>query len=861
MVDQVVTDPKLIEELNASQKNQLTMDSKGVSREPVTDPDLIKELNLEANKKTVTEKGEGLLSSIGDFFTGSKSTEFKDLEEIGSANLGKFGVSSEPEIGANAKIALGLLLTPDQKAQAEIIQAQVPGTTVTADRFKNTIITFPDGKSFYLNKPGASMQDVLQTTSQILQYIPGFSFIAKRYAGNYLKRVAGQGLAGGATSIAQDVAAKQLGAKEISGTKALVSAAVPVVFEAVSPLVRYAIPKLFANPKFTTTNEEGKLILNAKGKKAAQAAGIDLNTVDDAFIQNFAEELQRGVQPKIASSQAGAGKFDFDLFKAQAAGDEAGISFFYKAASGAYGRPSQVLANDFLEKQGVDIGTSATNLLNKVYSGQITGGTLDEAGEAIKNSILKNYKTASDRVTTAYNMVDKDAVFNAGASNIDNLTFSVNKAIQDGTATVDPILTPATINGIKVIKDFVKKYQPTPAGAQGELIQMARQEVKPSTLNEFELIRKKIDGLYSAAANKTDKKNILTIKKEWDKFYDDAVDNMLFSGDQKAVQAIKAARAEYRTQQNLFGYNPIKKNGIKIEDPAGRAVIKILNDPDATPMKTINYVFGLGNLGNKQESVQIVKRLKNIFGVSGDDFATAVKNPDFQQLRQGAFNRVLEQSVKNGKFNKEAFVKNWDNASVKNKDLLRELFSKEEISLIGDFVKEVRKTFKPNTNIVESVSGLQFALSTFGRQLASLVGFKFGSIQGMLAAKTAVDNLRDITSKNMARKLIETEIMRDPQVKQSLVRPLATTQGAVNTALFGNIQPRTSPTPRGYTPTSDGQQPKRSSLPTPTEPNVNLFASKPTTQSPEPPAVDSGIKYQGLFPFDTTGQAIARGQQ
>ena len=46
MVDQVVTDPKLIEELNASQKNQLTMDSKGVSREPVTDPKLIEEFRI-----------------------------------------------------------------------------------------------------------------------------------------------------------------------------------------------------------------------------------------------------------------------------------------------------------------------------------------------------------------------------------------------------------------------------------------------------------------------------------------------------------------------------------------------------------------------------------------------------------------------------------------------------------------------------------------------------------------------------------------------------------------------------------------------------------------------------------------------
>jgi hypothetical protein len=66
----------------------------------------------------------------------------------------------------------------------------------------------PDGKSFYLNKPGASEQDILQTTSQILQYIPGYSYAVKKAGASLLKRAAYSGATGGATSVAQDVVNK-----------------------------------------------------------------------------------------------------------------------------------------------------------------------------------------------------------------------------------------------------------------------------------------------------------------------------------------------------------------------------------------------------------------------------------------------------------------------------------------------------------------------------------------------------------------------------------------------------------------------------------------------------------------------------
>ena len=45
-----------------------------------------------------------------------------------------------------------------------------------------------------------------------------------------------------------------------------------------------------------------------------------------------------------------------------------------------------------------------------------------------------------------------------------------------------------------------------------------------------------------------------------------------------------------------------------------------------------------------------------------------------------------------------------------------------------------------------------------------------------------------------------------------------------------------------------------------TNPN-QVLSQRPTAPvSPMAPQQNTGAKYQGLFPFDTTGQAIARGQ-
>lgn len=731
----IVEDPKILSAFQEKEEVDLK------PGKLVEDENIISQFNKLETEEGIENTVKKSLGAVKEFFTGTKRTEYPEIPEIGSYK----------GTGA-AKIAAGLLINPNQKAQAEIIQAQVPGSKILKDSFDNIIVAMPDGKSFYLNKPGASEQDILQTTGQILQYIPGYSTAIKAAGKSLLKRTLYSGVAGGATSVAQDVATKPLGAKDIDTTRAVISTAIPIVFEgAINPIAAKTWKSLVGNPKFST-KIDGKLVLNAKGKKAAKDAGIDVDNIDEKFIQSFSDELSKGVKTDIAAGQAGAGKFGFRVAKSQAVGDEEGIAALFEASKGAYGSEAQVAARQFLKQQNIDIESSAKTLLNKFNKGELAKEDLETAGQSVLNAVQKEFKKASDKVDTAYNMVDKDAVFNAGESNINVLPTSIQKSIKESTDIIDKELTPSTIRATQFINNFVKKVKP-----------QKKKKISVTTFNEFESLRKKISGLIPTAKNPTDKKNLVAVLNEYDKFYDDAIDNALFSGEQTALNAIKQARTEFKLKQKLFGVNAIRKNGIKIDDRAGKVVQKILNDPDVTPLNAIDYIFGAAQLGQKQGSLTIVKRLQNIFGrETGEDISDlAARSSDFQSLRTASFEKLIRDSSRNGIFNPQRFVNQWSTSRQKYNDVLKELYDPDELRLIDDFVREVRKTFKPRdlVNASNTASALSRIIQQTGRALIGIFGFKFANIQGLLAARGAFDRARDVVGEKAAKKLITEELV------------------------------------------------------------------------------------------------------
>ena len=208
-----------------------------------------------------------------------------------------------------------------------------------------------------------------------------------------------------------------------------------------------------------------------------------------------------------------------------------------------------------------------------------------------------------------------------------------------------------------------------------------------------------------------------------------------------------------------------------------KVVVKILSDPDITPSETINYIFGSSTLGAKQGSKQIIKRLKEIFGVEGTGAEFAKKSADYQALRTGAFQKIIRDSIKQGRFSPETMSRLWDNAQKQSMPVLKELFDEKELKLIDEFIEEVRKTFVPkdSANSSNTASALQRILGGIGRGLAGIIGFKAASINGMITARIGYDRARDVASQKAAKHLVEQEFIR------IIPKPASPTLSAIET--------------------------------------------------------------------------------
>ena len=780
-----VTDEKLkakiLEEFNKKNKTDTS------NLKKVQDPELIsKILEAQGDKK---EKNflSGAGEAVTEFFTGTKKTEFPELKEIGEAKT-----------DADFTIALGLSITPNQQSQIDIILNAVPGSNVMEDRFNNPIIVMPDGESFYLNKPGASFQDFAQTTSQILQYIPGYSTIAKKFANSIIKRTLAQTTQAGAVTSAQEAVANALGADNIGYDRIALTTGLTAVFEGILGPIGKATIKMFrGNPNYykltTETLGDGtkkrKIEITSQGYKALEAAGIDIKKMSPDFAEKFFQNIAKGFDNEVA---AVSGKFGIDLASSQAKRNDEGIAALYEAAKGAFGKDAQDQALTFLRNQEIQVGVGLKELIKKFNKGDLSEESLEDFGTSLATTIQNQFKKKSDEVTTAYNAIDKDAVFNGSASNIKVLKTSVKQAVKESTGILDSKLTPASVAASKEINKFVSSFAK----------KKTSKKVPLKTFNDFDVVRKKLNGYINAAKNQTDKATAISIKQEYDKFFDDVLDNLLFAGkegDALLKSNIKKARKLYKEKQEIFGVNP-KKGPVTIDDPAGKAIQKILLDPEVTGMKTINYIYGLGTVGRKETSVNIINRLKTVFGVDDavSNRAAALKSKDFAKLRSGMIEKMFNDSVKGGKLNTQTLVKNFDFIFNKNPDIANALFGRGEIKVLKDFVEEVRKTLKPAdlVNPSNTAAGISRIFQRGARQLVGIIGFKLANIQGLLLGRSAYDNAKDVFEQKAAKKLINKEFgVGQPGWLQTMNqttgtgKKLASTIATVNQAYGQTVSP------------------------------------------------------------------------
>ena len=771
---EVVTDANILRAIEEEDlKKQYNIQDGSI----VSDPKIINEINKQSEKKQNLKPDNSFFSK---YISGDARTEFKDFKEIGEINI--LNQNGQTDIGKNTSIAVALSLTPSQDAQMDMIKKVVPGTISSKDKFNNVLLTFPKtngGQTVYLNKPGISFQDVAQTASQVLQYIPGAGFVTKKIGGGIFKKSIAQGTMAAGTSASQDVVATTVMGSEqgIEKDKAAISFVGGMVGEPVGRfLSRFTIEPIKKATGYVTKQVidpllpgsmsvsqlnifSGKgLYLNSKGiitdrtKNLAKKHEIDLGNTNSQILKEFAQALEDGVDPSLAKELVGANQFGISLWKAQALNDKGMLKQIQMMREGAYGTEAKAIIDnqDQIQiKQSLQYLNNFRNKLikDKNISTQAQPGTKvaeDESVTTLTNLIKELEIKQANLVSQKYKAIDFDGSFKAPV--MKNFVKNIKNALEDSEfgigAIPDSSFAPIANKSLSQLEKFTKPFLEK------------KKKLTKITLKELENERKRINNFISTAKDPTDRRALFVIKNQYDDFMQDTIEKGLANGDDGVLQAIKLARGEKRKYSEMFEPQNILKKGGKIKDRGGEFIQNVTRG-EYTPEQIANWIYGNASTGKaySNKSVEVLKKMESLFPKGSDGF---------EILKDGAFLRLVSSGFrKDGikeTFDPQLFIKSVNDAMNGNgRNISNIIYTNNEKKALIEFSKELQKTLTPEIlkNPSRTASTLIDTIgSSTARSGLGVIAYNLGGIQTMLFTRFGFDNLAKASANNAARNMV-----------------------------------------------------------------------------------------------------------
>ena len=589
--------------------------------------------------------------AVSDAWTGEGRTEFPDLPEITEAEIGFFE-------SAIPNLKLGLTLDPAEKAQ--IIATHFADDPrlggVYEDSFGNPIVEW-NGQPYYVNKPGASMQDATDLVAQTAQFV-GPSKLAgmARSAGGRL--LAGAGTYG-ATDVAQQAGTMAVGGKEAYDPMqtALTGGVGGVAEAALPPLLR-------------------------TGARMAKPAWERL-------------ARQFGFNPPGAPVTGGK----IPLTEGQRSGDMRILQREEQLRQGAYGDAAQGTMRQFDDTQLGAIRKEADTLQGDIGAGSgFEGSALPTTGARLQGDLVEEAARRKGDVRGAYDAAamasaERPAMLSReGVMEITGELLTVPREMSIVREQIE--LMPRLQSALKRVKQLNKLSQ--------------NPNFRPQNWDRVESSRKVLNTLWrDAPKGSTEETALRKLITRLDAWTDEAITRGLMDGDPGTIEAIKSARDLARRHFVDFG----KSKG---RDPAGTTMVKILDEAQATPEQTINFIMGAGRVTSTAQARGLVQRIKSIFGADSEQvrlLKDAFMVKAFTGVRQGE-RQVLPGSL----------TTNATKALHEAKTLVDELFTPAERARIWKLVSEVSQTLTPEDARNPSRSAMALMQMLRDNNLISIAG-------------------------------------------------------------------------------------------------------------------------------------------
>ncbi len=580
----------------------------------------------------------------------------------------------------------------------------------------NEIVTLSDGSetiTAFVNKPGISQVDAERFAADA-----GVSAAAVAPAGRAVTTLGRLGktfLGLFGSQVGQDVAQRGEVEDVRPGQAALVSLVGTAIDKAAPQLVQFG-KRIFGNRQFVSRNGA----LNDAGRQAFRDAGIDPDTISDDLASAFISNTDDLADPAAAARGAQLERFGIQPTRGQATQNPAELAFESRAAANAEGRRAGEILGDtdvggrpsFGAQQADQVAQSVDDVQRVVGTNATDISAFRSESEAVEffgTQLKERARLLDDQIQAAYSTADAARAEFTGGS-LQTLSKTITSGLKD--RTVSRKLTPQTTQALNSLKKFTRR-------ARGK-------RIRPVTLKEFETFRRELNAGIEAAATKTDRGNLINMKRSLDNWLEGAFDDALFSGDQEALDLMIKARGLRRQYGELF--EPQNK-----QDAAGKVILKII-DRDANENEIANWMIGQGKVGSKEVTARVAGRLKNIFGAESEEFGA------LQEAVMLRLARRARSTTGTGKtrVSPQTIVSELDEfLDGKGASVARELYDEQKLQVLREYRDALRLLIPPKDAVSTSRSDLGTLRGAEGLFRVALTGMGFftGGVEGAIAGR------------------------------------------------------------------------------------------------------------------------------
>lgn len=495
--------------------------------------------------------------------------------------------------------------------------------------------------------------------------------------------------------------------------------------------------------------------------------GLRRAGLDDAQIgSRLLSEVERrasGQGPSAAiANEVAAGQMGVRLTRGQAAQDLAAQQVEQTAARSAAANPrAHDTARGFFEAQDEAVRAARGDI------GQRIGGQAEsplDAAAAVTQGVRDSAAAAKARASGLYEEAfSRPGEFARGA--IEGIGPRIQQQLSSRAdpVIVDTVTTPAAARMIDDLANVSGLRIPNLADPGGA---PAASEIVGVNMRGVDQARRRLVSLARGAQpGSADARAARSVIAGFDDEIERAMSAGLFSGDDRALDALRGARAAYASYQRTF-----KPQGAG--DDVGQAMRRIV-ERDAQPQEVANLLYGSARVGERGVSVRLADRLKQVLGEN---------SPEWSEIRQGLWQRLTQRPEGVTDFGPQAQsqrIANFLNGD--GRELARRLFSPAELRTMREYAN-VLHLVTPMRGSVNS-SGTAYMqpmvqriqekyLPTIGQMLGTAAGATTGgAVGGMIGGASAREAAGRVAAGREARRVSEMILNAYPQYRPNVVPP------------------------------------------------------------------------------------------